>query len=325
MHVEAQPSRADATVAGADSAAALYEAGGRRRRRSGLLRGERRDGWLLASPFILGLLLFWAGPMLYSIYLVTQDWNMLRPPNFIGFGNLERLLTDPLVAKSLWNTAYYTFLGMPLRLVVAFALALALNQQIIGRSLFRTIFYLPSITPAVASALIWVQMLNPEFGVINSVLAWFGLKRVAWLYDPLAAKPAFILMSLWGTGPAMVLFLAALQNVPQELIEAAQIDGAASWHRFRYITIPMVSPVILFNFTMGIIGSLQVFAASFIMTRGGPQNATLFMVLYVYDSAFRYFRMGYAATLAWLLFTIIMVVTALQLRITNRWVYYEMG
>ena len=315
----------DAIVAGGDSAATLYEQRGRKRRRSGLLRAERRDGWLLASPFILGLLLFWAGPMLYSLFLVTQEWNLLRPPKTVGLGNLARLLADPLVGKSLWNTAYYTFLGVPLRLVVAFALALALNQPIAGRSLFRTVFYLPSITPAVASALIWVQMLNPEFGVINSFLAWFGLKPVAWLYDPVAAKPAFILMSLWGTGPAMILFLAALQNVPQELVEAAEIDGAGSWHRFIYITIPMVSPVILFNFTMGIIGSFQVFAASFIMTRGGPQNATLFMVLYVYDSAFRYFRMGYAATLAWLLFAIIMVVTAVQLRITNRWVYYEIG
>lgn len=317
--------KVDTIVADGSSAATLYEARRRRRRCSGLLRVERRDGWLLASPFILGLLLFWAGPMLYSVYLVTQEWNLLAPPEPIGLGNLERLLSDPLLGKSLWNTAYYTFLGVPLRLAVAFALALALNQRIAGRSVLRTIFYLPSITPAVASAVIWVQMLNPEFGVINNVLGWFGLEPVAWLYDTRAAKPAFILMSLWGSGPAMVLFLAALQNVPQELVEAAQIDGAAAWARFRHITVPMVSPVILFNFTMGIIGSFQVFAASFVMTRGGPQNATLFMVLYVYNSAFTYFRMGYAATLAWLLCIIIMVVTIIQLRITSRWVYYEMG
>jgi len=296
-----------------------------RLRPSGLLAVENRDGWLFAAPFLLGVLAFWAGPMLYSLFLVTQDWNMMSPSKWAGLDNFSRLFSDELVGVSLWNTAYYTFLGVPLRLMAAFALAMALNQQIVGRSVFRTVFYLPSITPTVASAVIWVQMLNPEFGVVNNILGSFGIPPVAWLTDPPFAKPAFILMSLWGIGPMMVIFLAALQNLPPELLEAAQIDGADAWQRFRNVTVPLVSSVTLFNFTMGIISSFQVFAASFVMTRGGPQNATLFMVLYIYDSAFRFYRMGYAAVLAWMLFFIIMVATVLQLRITDRWVYYEIS
>jgi len=296
-----------------------------RRRSFALLRVERRDGWLFASPFILGVLLFWVGPMLYSVYLVLHDWNMIAPPEFVGLGNLQRLVQDPLLGISLWNTTYYTIIGVPLRLVAAFGLALALNQDIAGRSAYRTALYLPSITPAVASAVIWVQMLNPEFGVINAVLSWFGIPPVRWLYDPAAAKPAFILMSLWGVGPQMIIFLAGLQNVPDFLKEAAQIDGANAWHIFRNVTLPMVSSTILFNLTMGIIGSFQVFSSAFVMTRGGPQNSTLFMVLYIYDSAFARFQMGYAATLAWLLFFIIMIVTYVQMHISDRWVYYEVG
>lgn len=291
----------------------------------GLLRVERRDGWLFAMPFIVGVLLFWAGPMLYSLYLVLHKWNMISPPQFSGIGNVADLLADPLVKASLWNTSYYTFTSVPLRLIAAFALAMALDQKLRGRSLYRTTFYLPAITPAVASAVIWVQMFNPEFGVINSVLDWFGIPAVRWLHNPVAAKPAFILMSLWGIGPQMIIFLAALQNVPVEVLEAARIDGAGSWNVFRHITVPMISSAILFNFTMGIIGSFQVFSSSFVMTRGGPQNATLFMVLYIYDSAFRFFKMGYACTLAWLLFFLIMVVTFFQMRISERHVYYEVG
>jgi len=263
--------------------------------------------------------------MLYSLFLVTQDWNMMRPSEYCGLDNIVRLLDDELIGVSIWNTAYYTFIGVPLRLVLAFLLAIALNQNIKGRGIFRTVFYLPSITPAVASAVIWVQMLNPEFGVVNNIIGIFGIEPIAWLTNPPYAKPAFILMSLWGIGPQMVIFLAALQNLPPELIEAAQIDGANGWQRFLNVTVPLVSSVTLFNFTMGIISSFQVFAASFVMTRGGPQNATLFLVLYIYDTAFRFYRMGYAAVISWMLFAIIMAVTFIQLKVTDRWVYYEMS
>jgi multiple sugar transport system permease protein len=282
-----------------------------------------RDGLLFTSPFILGVLLFWVGPMLYSIYLVTQDWNIITPPEYVGLRNFQRLLEDPLVAKTLGNTAYYTFIGVPLQLIVAFALALMLNQNVRGLSIYRTIYYLPAITPAVAFAVVWIQILNPEFGVLNSILHWFGIAPIKWLFDPTWAKPAFILMSLWLTGFQMVIFLAGLQGVPKELHEAASIDGANSWRRFWNVTVPIISPVIFFNLVIGIIGSFQVFTAAFIMTDGGPQDSTLFMVLYIYRNAFEYFKMGYAATLAWVLFLIIMVFTAIQFFLSNRWVYYE--
>jgi len=286
-------------------------------------RNEFLLGLLYVSPFLLGLLLLWVGPMLYSVYLVMHDWNMLTPPEFVGFENISRLFTDELARKSLLNTAYYTFIGVPAQLTVAFALAVLLNQPIKGRAIYRTVYYIPSITPAVASAVVWLQILNQEFGVLNQVLKWFGISPVSWLFDPTYAKPAFILMSLWGVGPQMVIFLAGLQGVPQELIEAAQIDGANAWRRFWRITVPLISPVVFFNLVVGIIGSFQVFTAAFIMTNGSPQDSTLFIVLYIYRNAFEYFKMGYAAALAWALFWIIMFFTAIQFRIANRWVYYE--
>ena len=295
------------------------------RARPRMSRSQRRDlldGLLFCSPFILGVLLFWIGPMLYSIFLTTQDWNLIRAPRFIGVGNIERLLSDPLVGKSLIATAYFTFVGVPLQLATAFGLALMLNQGLRGQSFYRTIYYLPAITPAVASAVVWIQILNPEFGVLNAILSWFGFGPVKWLFDPKAVIPAFILMSLWFVGPQMIIFLAGLQGVPKELIEAAEIDGANTWQRFWRITIPLVSPIIFFNLVVGIIGSFQVFTSSFIMTRGGPQDSTLFMALYIYRNAFEYFRMGYAATLSWLLFVIVLIFTIIQFRLSTRWVYY---
>ena len=286
-------------------------------------RRDLRDGLIFTSPFIFGVLALWVGPMLYSLYLILHKWNMLVPPKFIGLGHFERMLNDPLVGKSLVNTAYYTFVGVPLQLLIAFALAVMLNQQIRGLSVYRTIYYLPSITPAVAFAVVWVQILNPEFGVLNEVLNWFGLGPINWLFNPPWAKPALIIMSLWLTGFQMIIFLAGLQGVPKELQEAAEIDGANAWRRFINVTIPIISPIIFFNMIIGIIGSFQVFTTVFIMTDGGPQNATLFMVLYLYRNAFELFRMGYAASLAWILFLIIMVFTGIQFFFANRWVYYE--
>ena len=270
-------------------------------------------------------MLFWLGPMLYSLFLVTQKWNMLAAPRFVGLVNLQKILTDPLSGLSMGNTAIYTFIGVPLHLVLSFALALLLNQNIRGRALYRTMYYLPAITPAVASAVVWVRILSSQYGILNEFLRWVGLAPVSWLFNPPYTKPAFILMSLWGIGPQMIIFLAGLQGVPKELLEAAEIDGAGSWHRFWRITLPMVSPVLFFNLVVGIIGSFQVFTASFIMTNGGPQNATLFMVLYIFRNGFEWFDMGYAAALSWLLFCVIMIFTAIQFRISNRWVYYEVG
>ncbi|OQA47513.1 MAG: Lactose transport system permease protein LacF [Chloroflexi bacterium ADurb.Bin325] len=295
----------------------------RGKRPSGVQLAEWRDGWLFALPFLLGVLIFWLGPMLYSLFLITQNWDMLSAPKFVGLGNIRRLLEDPLVEKTLSNTAYYTFIGVPLQLLVALLLALGLNQNIRGRSIYRTIFYLPAITPAIASAVVWNQIFNVDFGVLNNILRSVGLPGVKWLFDPNIAKPAFILMSLWAIGPQMVIFLAGLQNIPAELLEAAEMDGASAWQRFWAVSLPLLSPVLFFNLVIGIIGSFQVFTNAFVMTNGGPQNSTLFMVLYVYLNGFRYFRMGYAATLAWLLFWIIMFFTFLQFRLSGRWVYYE--
>ncbi|MBV7330861.1 sugar ABC transporter permease [Chloroflexi bacterium TSY] len=286
-------------------------------------RRDLRDGLLFTSPFIFGVLALWIGPMLYSLYLVVHKWNMLAPPKFVGFGHFERMLNDPLVSKSLFNTAYYTFIGVPLQLLVAFALAVMLNQQIRGLGIYRTVYYLPSITPAVAFAVVWVQILNPEFGVLNEVIGWFGLGPINWLFDPNWAKPAFIIMTLWLTGFQMIIFLAGLQGVPKELQEAAEIDGANVWRRFFRVTIPIISPIIFFNMIIGIIGSFQVFTSAFIMTDGRPQDSTLFMVLYLYRNAFEFFKMGYAASLAWILFIIIMIFTGIQFFFANRWVYYE--
>ncbi len=293
------------------------------RRMAASQRRDLRDGLLFTSPFIFGVLALWVGPMIYSLYLVMHKWNMLVPPEFIGLGHVERMFNDPLVGQSLANTAFYTFIGVPLQLLVAFSLAVMLNQRIRGLGIYRTVYYLPSITPAVAFAVVWVQILNSEFGVLNEVLGWFRIGPVKWLFDPNWSKPALIIMSLWLTGFQMVIFLAGLQGVPQELVEAAEIDGATPWRSFINVTIPVISPIIFFNLIIGIIASFQVFTAVFIMTDGGPQNSTLFMVLYLYRNAFEFFRMGYAASLAWVLFLIIMFFTAVQFLFANRWVYYE--
>jgi multiple sugar transport system permease protein len=294
-----------------------------RKHLSGVQRAEWRDGILFALPFILGVLIFWVGPMFYSLFLVTQDWDMLQAPKFIGLGNLKAIFGDPLVLKTLFNTAYYTFIGVPIQLLIALVLAVALNVNMRGRSWYRTIFYLPAITPVIASAVVWNQIFNADFGVLNNLLRSVGIHGIKWLFDPPYAKPAFILMSLWAIGPQMVIFLAGLQNIPAELLEAAEMDGASSWQRFWSISLPILSPVLFFNLVIGIVGSFQVFTNAFVMTNGGPQNATLFMVLYIYLNGFHLFKMGYAATLSWLLFWIIMIFTWIQFKVSGRWVYYE--
>jgi len=239
--------------------------------------------------------------------------------------NYRTLFTNPLVRISLWNTAFYTFLSVPLGLLVALATAMLLNQRLHFQSWFRTCFYLPSVMPAVANAVLWFWILNPEIGLANQLLRLFGLPRSLWIYDPATAKPTFVLMSLWGVGNTMIVFLAGLQGIPQSLYEVADIDGANWWSRFRHVTLPMLSPVILFNLVVGVIGSFQVFTSAFLLTNGGPQNATLFTVLYLYRLAFEQFNMGLASALAWLLFAIILVFSLIQLRLSRTWVYYEGG
>jgi multiple sugar transport system permease protein len=291
--------------------------------RSRLATREALDGYIYASPFILGFLLWIAYPMAYSVWLVFQDWDLLSPPTFAGTKNLEALVADEKVWLALGNTAYYAFVGVPLQLTLAFVLALLLNVPMRGRSFFRTAFYLPAMTPLVAAAVLWARVFNPDYGLLNDFVGLFGVTPQRWLFQPDLAKPAIILMTLWNVGPQMVIFLAGLQNVPPTLLEAASIDGAGRLRRFWHIVIPMMSPVILFNLVVGLINSFQIFAVVLIMTDGGPQNATLMAVLYIYRNAFQYFRMGYAASLAWLLFVIIVGFTALQFYLARRWVHYE--
>ncbi len=297
---------------------------GRPRGRSGLLRQEAIDGWLCIAPWIIGFVVFTAGPMIASAYLAFTEYDMTFAPKFVGLGNFQKMFAnDPLFWKSLYNTAFYTFLFVPLHLLVALLAAMALNVKVRGISVFRTIFYIPSIVPAVASAFLWMWIYNPDYGLANAILHIFGLPPSKWLFDEDMAKPSFILMGLWGLGSSMLIFLADLQHVPEQLHEAAEIDGATGWDRFRFITIPMISPVIFFNMVVGIIGSFQIFTTAFIATGGGPNNATLFYVLYLYNQGFQFLRMGYASALAWVLFVIVLIFTMLQLRVANRWVYYE--
>jgi multiple sugar transport system permease protein len=278
-------------------------------------------GWLFAAPFLLGFILFWVGPMLYSIFIVTQKWDILTPPTFVGAKNILNLLKDPLLAKSLFATAIYTFVGVPLQLVFALLLALALNAKIRGQTIYRTIFFLPTIVPIVAVALGWVEIFYPSGGLLNYYLNL----NVRWLLNPYFALPALIIISLWTIGTQVVICLAGLQNVPKELLDAAEVDGANDLQQFFHITIPLMSPVLLYLLIIGIINSFQVFSIALVMTNGGPMNSTLFMVLYVYVLGFKRFDMGYAATVAWLLFIIIMVFTVVQLKLADRWVFYEMN
>lgn len=296
-------------------------------RRSRLLRQEAIDGYLFIAPWLIGFILWVAGPMLFSLALIFLNWSLLTPPTFAGLDNLAKLLQDDLVPTTLYNTAYYTFIFVPLHVSLALLAALALNNRARGIGMFRTIYYLPSITPAVASVILWLWIFNPDFGLVNLLLHRLHLPAPGWFVDPAWAKPALIVMSLWALGSAMIVFLAGLQGIPVELYEASSIDGAGAWDRLRSVTLPMLSPVIFFNLIVGVIGSFQIFTSVFIISggQGGPSNSTLFLVLYLYQNGFDFFRMGYASTLAWLLFAIVLIFTALQFLGARRWVHYEGG
>jgi multiple sugar transport system permease protein len=307
------------------SAASLSVAGTLPRRRSGLLAQEHRDGWLFFLPWLIGFIWFTLGPMLYSIYLLFVNWNFMTAPKWVGLGNFVTLSQDTLVRTSIADTAYFTFIAVPVQLLVALGLALALNQPLRGIRVLRSIFYLPSIVPAIAMAVTWLQILNPAYGILNSVFRALHIPPQSWLLFPASARNVFILMSLWGVGGQTIIFLAGLNGVPQTLYEASSVDGARGWQQFWRITLPLLSPTLFFNLVVGIIGTFQVFTQAFVMTNGGPENATLFAVLYIYQTAFVNFQMGYASVLSWCLFLIIVFFTVIQFRLAGRWVYYEAG
>jgi len=322
---------ADKRSISTDEAASLAVAPGesarpmRRRRLSRRTIRENIAGYLFLLPWLAGFLAWLAIPMGVSIYLSFTRYNLFKPPVWQGLVNYRELLLDELVLKSLANTSYYTFIGVPIYTVVALGVAVLLNQKVRGISIFRTIYYLPAIVPAVAGTLIWMWIFNPDFGLANMLLKGLGLPPQRWLYDIQQAKAVLIFMSIWAMGPTMVLFLAALQNVPKELTEAAYIDGANAWQRFVHVTFPMISPVTFLNMINGFIASFQIFTPAYIATSGGPANATLFYVLYLFRVAIQYLDFGFAAAMAWLLFFIILVLTLLQIYLSRRWVYYEVA
>ncbi|MCI0513488.1 sugar ABC transporter permease [candidate division KSB1 bacterium] len=286
-------------------------------------RREAREFYLFISPWLLGFFLFTAGPMLASIFLSFTRWDIITAPVWVGLGNFRELFfTDPYFWKAIQVTATYSCVAVPLHLTSSLLVAILLNQKIKAMGLFRTIFYLPTVLPVVASSMLWIWLFFPD-GLINFFLGKFGVAPQAWLQQDTTALWALIVMSLWGFGTGMIIFLAGLQGIPETLYEAAIIDGAGWWTKFVHVTLPMLSPIIFFNFIMGVIGTFQVFTQGYIMTAGGPNNATLFYVLYLYVNAFEFLRMGYASAMAWILFFILMGLTVLIFKSTTAWVYYE--
>ena len=284
---------------------------------------ENIEGYLFIMPWLLGFVVFTAGPMIASLYLSFTNYRAVTAPKWIGTANFVRMAQDRYFWISLQNTFYYTFLGVPLFMLTALIVAIALNTKIHGVALYRTVYYLPAIMPTVATAILWVWIFNPDYGFANVVLRAIHVPTLGWLADPKLAKLCFIIMGMWGTGPTMLIFLAGLQGIPQTLYEGAEIDGAGVWSKFWHITIPMLTPTIFFNLVISIIGTFQVFTTAYVATGGGPINATLFYVLYLYRQGFESFFMGYASALAWILFIIILIFTMLQLKFAQRWVYYE--
>jgi len=302
----------------------------RRPRRSWLLRGDFLAAMLFIAPWIIGFAWFQLFPIAASFYYSFTSYNMMQPPRFVGMENYSRLFTeDALFRKSLANTAVYTVFSVPLGLIVAFIFALLLNREIPGRALFRALFYFPAVIPSVATAILWIMLLNTQGGLVNNVLKTLGLSPKPWLTSPDWTMPSLILLSLWGVGPSVVIFLAGLQGVSRELYEAARLDGAGPFRLIRDVTIPTMSPVILFNLVTGTIYALQVFAQPFILfgsrsgNPGGPLNSVLMYSVQLYTVAFNQFQMGYAAAMAWVLFVMIFGLSLLTMRLSTRFVHYE--
>jgi multiple sugar transport system permease protein len=290
-----------------------------------LTLSQRRNiiGYIFIMPFILGFLFWWLIPAGVAGYLTFQKWNLIAPPTYAGMDNINRLFTDPLLLQSLKATFTYTILSVPLSLLLSFFLAVLINNQFRGIAIFRTIYYLPSIVPAVANALLWAWMFNTEFGLINAGIRALGGAKIAWLSSTTWAIPAFVLLSLWGVGSSMIIFLAGLQGIPEIYYEAAVIDGAGRWQKLRHVTLPLMSPIIFFNLVIGFINTFQIFTIGYLVTDGGPQNATLFLVLYIYRTAFQTRNMGYAAALSWVLFIILMILSFIVIKYVGKRVYYE--
>lgn len=288
---------------------------------------EAIAGYLFASPVILGLLIFVIGPMIAGVGISFTDWNVLTKPNWVGLTNYIKLFTtDPFFANSLMVTCYYVAGNTVLTILYSMILALMLNQNIRGRGIYRTIFYIPAIIPIIASSALWLWLYNPNFGLFNEVLQVLGLHPFPWLAQQTTVVPSLIIMSVWGgAGNTIVIFLAALQGVPRQLLEAVEMDGGNWLHKFRAVIFPLISPVTFFNVVVGLINSFNIFAQPVVMTNGGPNNASLFYVFLLYREGFQRNNMGLASAEAWVLFIVVSLLALLLFRWSRQWVYYEGG
>lgn len=293
--------------------------------RSRARRQEVRDAYLMLAPWIIGFLGLFAAPMIISLLLAFTEYDIVNSPKWVGFGNFVTMFHDPLIGTALLNTAFYAFISTPLYACIGLALSLALYKHIRGVRWYRTIYFIPSIVPLVSATVIWLLIFEPSFGVVDHILGLFHLPQQPFLSSPGEAKPTLILLYIWGAGGSMPIFLAGLNAIPNELYEAASVDGASGWQVFKRVTLPLLSPVVFFIFVTGFIAGFQVFTPAYIASQGlgGPENSTLFYVLYLYNNAFKDFNMGYASAMAWLLFLIILGFTIVQFGIARRVVYYE--
>lgn len=289
---------------------------------------ERRNIWMglaFAAPFIIGFLFLTAYPFVKSFYYSFTEYDLFTAPKWVGFQNYSDIFHSKSFYKSIFNTFFMAFIGVPITLFVSLMIAVLLNMKVKGMAIYRTIYYLPSVIPMVALGILWLWILNPQHGILDSALRAVGLYDPAWLGDPHYTKPSLILMGLWRTGGGALIYLAALQGIPKELYESASIDGANFWHKFRYITLAALSPVTLFQLIMGLLGAFQIFTESFILmngSSGGPAQSMLFYAVNLYQQAFVNLHMGYASALAWVLFIIVMIITLIIFKTSLRWVYY---
>lgn len=290
------------------------------------IRARTREsvaGYLFVSPALIGFVILVAVPIIGSFALSLTDFDMINTPKFTGFANYQTMLHDPLFWQSLKVISISAFIGLPLNLTLSLALAVLLNNKIKGISIWRTVYYLPTVVAPASVAVLWVWILNPEYGIVNGALRWVGIEGPYWLGDSRTALGSLIVVSLWGIGANVMIYLAGLQGIPIEMYEAASVDGASGWRSFRYITLPLLTPVIFFTLVLGLIYSWQWFTEPYVMTQGGPENSTLSYLLYAYRNAFVYFKMGYALSLVWVMFAIVLGLTILVFRSSSHWVYYE--
>lgn len=286
-------------------------------------RQEIVSAYVFTAPWLIGFLVFLAGPMVGAVLLSLYEWNGITALRWRGLANYTRAFGDFDFWQSLRVTSSFVFTALPSRVVVALALALLVNRIRTCQNLFSTIIYIPAVIPGVALAILFARVLNPEVGLLNRFLELIGIQGPGWLFSPQWALPGLGLMFLWQSGAAMILYIIGLEAIPKELLEAAAIDGAGAWRRFRHVTLPLLTPIILFNLIVGVIGNFQYFAPVFVMTQGGPNKATLFFVFNVYRTAFEYFEFGYASALTVVLFILIALMTYLLLRSSRAWVFYR--